>query len=77
MPATTCRTCTASITWAETKDGTRVPLDDHEEQTSGPDRYRLIEFRGPLPPLAEAVSETYAERAHVDHRTICQQPRRL
>lgn len=77
MPATQCRTCTASITWAELRDGTKIPLDDHEEVMSGENRYRIIAFRGEDPPLAEAVSANYQARALVDHREICQQPRRM
>jgi hypothetical protein len=69
-----CRVCFADIVWCETADGERIPLDEHEEQTSGERRFRIVETRQPRP-LIEPVAADFAASAMVDHREICQQPR--
>lgn len=70
----TCRVCTAPIVWCETAEGTRVPLDEHEPQMNGPDRYRIVENRSPRP-LIEPIAEDFPAEAMVDHRKLCRQPR--
>jgi hypothetical protein len=69
----TCRVCSADITWSEDADGNRIPIDDHEQRDYGPRRYRIV--RNTVPPLVEAIGEQSPVRTYVDHRELCQQPR--
>lgn len=77
-----CRVCSADIVWCLTREGEKIPLDEHEELMPSPpgtpedkriQRYRIIETT--VPPLIEAVSDGLPTTAMVDHRQICQQPR--
>lgn len=70
-----CRVCNAPITWAVTAGGEKVPVDDHEERDYGPGRYRMI--NNAEQPLIEPIADESPLRTHVDHRTICQQPRAI
>lgn len=72
----TCRVCTADIVWCETADGTAIPLDEHEQEQIGPNRFRIKENNAPRP-LIEPVAENFPAPAMVDHRTICRQPRAI
>ena len=76
MMKSVCRVCSVDIVWAEKEDGERVPLDAHEEQVSGEDRWRIKEDRQPRP-LIEPVAPDFPAPAMVDHRTICRQPRAM
>jgi hypothetical protein len=67
-----CRTCYATIVWAETRAGVSVPLDEHYEVSSGPNRFRIVD-QGKRP-IVEAVPLDSSTSAPVDHRTVCQQP---
>lgn len=69
----TCRVCMADITWSETNEGVKVPLDNHEERDYGPDRYRVV-VDGQRP-IVEAIAEESPLRTLVDHRILCRQPR--
>lgn len=70
-----CRACNAPITWAIDPTGERIPLDDHELQDQGSDRYRIV--TDSVPPRVEPIPEESPLRTFVDHRRICQQPRAI
>jgi hypothetical protein len=69
----TCRVCSADITWAQTPQGEKVPLDDHEQRDYGPRRFRIT--HNTVPPVVEPIADESPLRTYVDHRTLCQQPR--
>jgi hypothetical protein len=69
-----CRVCMASVTWALTPDGDKIPIDDRETRREGEDRWRISSWDGPMPKL-EPVAATWPGEAQVDHRQVCQQPR--
>ena len=71
----TCRVCTAPITWASDEAGNSVPLDDHEQRDYGESRYRIV--TDGARPLVAAVPDESPARAYVDHRHLCQQPRAI
>lgn len=68
-----CRVCMAEIVWCVTESGERIPLDEHEQMTTGENRWRIRETK--TPPLIERVAPDFSAPAMVDHRDICQQPR--
>lgn len=62
-----CPACGADITWAQARDGEKVPLEKYTEPT-GDDRYRVTEFN---PLRVEKVSAQSPIDAYPDHRKDC------
>lgn len=67
----------ADIVWCVTPDDDPVPLDEHEEQTAGEGRFRILTEVVGDRPRCEPVASDFPAPAMVDHRTICQQPRAM
>lgn len=64
--------CGVTVTWGETADGDRVPLETASSY-GGDGRYRVIDFdRSPW--LVEPVTAVAQVAAYADHRRAC--PRR-
>lgn len=70
-----CRICFADIFWCVDEEGNNIPLDSHEERDEGDHRYRIV-TDGEKPVVAK-ISEESPLRTYVDHRELCQQPRRI
>lgn len=66
----TCPSCGGEITWAETEDGERVPVERHQVETSGPRRYRIVSATADKVVVAK-VSDDSPLQAIVDHRRDC------
>lgn len=67
MP-TVCR-CGAGITWAQTTEGEKLPIDVIASP-AGEGRYRVIDFES-SPWLVEPVSAKAPVAAYPDHRLTC------
>jgi hypothetical protein len=65
----------ADVRWAVAPDGTKVPLDEHEQRDYGPERYRIV-ADGIIPEVVSVPEESTA-RVFVDHRYLCEQPRAI
>jgi hypothetical protein len=63
-----CPACGANITHAKTADGENVPLEKYTD-TSGPDRYRIIDAVSP--PVVEKVPPSSTLDCFPDHRLDC------
>lgn len=63
-----CPACGADITHAVTEEGENVPLEKWED-TSGPDRYRIV--KAVSPPVVAKVSPATTIPTYPDHRLDC------
>lgn len=64
-----CSACGAPVLPAETADGTQLALD-RQPETSGSERYRVIENRSPRV-IVERVRDTRPISAYPDHKLDC------
>ena len=64
-----CPGCGIEVTWGQTPDGERVPVEANTTRAEGPGRVRILDFTRPL--VVEKLDPRDRSHGAIDHRSTC------